>query len=61
MFFFYCVVSKRVKVARRLQEDVEDEFILKFVAVFNSYGQNFFCSMYSNEIFHNKKVELHLR
>ena len=29
-----CVVSKKVKVTRRLQEEVEDEFILKFVAVF---------------------------
>ena len=40
MILFHCVISKKVKVARRLQEDVEDEFILKFVAVFNSFGQN---------------------
>ena len=64
IIFFHCVVSKKVKVTRRLQEEVEDEFILKFVAVFNSFGQNYFFyfgSMYSNEIFHNRKVELHRR
>ena len=66
MILFHCVVSKKVKVTRRLQEEVEDEFILKFVAVFNSFGQIrniffYFGSMYSNEIFHNRKVELHRR
>ena len=46
MISFNYVVSKKVKVARRLQEDVEDEFILKFVVVFNSFGQIFLLWQY---------------
>ena len=61
MILFNCVVSKKVKVARRLQEKVEDEFILILwqfsvllvrINIFSIY----FGNMYSNQIFYNKKV-----